>query len=292
MGIGIFLVLSLVKWSESKKEQVVYHDSVVIEHNNKNYLTFLLIPLVLLGILFTFEKPRGYVKSLYEEYFIKIQPSKKTFSLTDNLSPYALMPNPTFEEWKIFLKNNENNNTKEDYTKFIEIKNSLESTNLLINPLFDDEDIPDSDSDKTIVYQKCNVTLDIDYMNQLLDLEKRTPNSIVNYYIGVLGLHLGGNKEKRIIESLKDFRQKSFRKYANNLEYFIKALKNKNFHDINQNNHLISSCYYLDFNVTDKLDINTLLIKESSPSCSYEIILKDENITEKIGKSDEILKTY
>ena len=114
--------------------------------------------------------------------------------MTDNLSPYALMPNPTYVEWKIFLKNKEKNNTKEDYNKFIEIKNKLEETNLLIKPLFDDKDIKKHELEKKIKYQKCNITLDINYMAQLLDLDKRNPNSITNYYIGVLGLHLGGTK--------------------------------------------------------------------------------------------------
>ena len=135
MGIGIFLVLSLIKWNESKKERVVYNDSVIIEHNNRSYLTLLLILLVIIGIIFTFEKSRDYVKSLYKQYS-KVQPLKKAFSLTNNLSAYHLIPNPTYDEWKIFLKDKESENaqTKKNYKKFIEIKNSIDSFNLLKEP--------------------------------------------------------------------------------------------------------------------------------------------------------------
>jgi len=296
MGIGIFLILSLVKWNESKKEQVVYHDSVVIEHNNRSYLTFLLIPLVLLGIIFTFEKPREYVKSLYAEYH-KNKPHKKTFSLTDNLSAYHLMPNPTYEEWKFFLKEEDNSKAQNNYEEFIEVKNSIDSFNLLKDYVIYNNDAEKKlqENNNTFYIEPIstlNSPVLIDNLTTLLELNKSTPNTLIAYYIDILKLHFKIDNFFAFDTVIDEFKSKGYKVYAEDLNYIASAIQDRNISKINKNNELLSSCYYTYFHTYDKIDIS--ILKEDLPYsyCSFDILLCNSTLsTEKKLESIESFLT-
>lgn len=293
MGIGIFLVLSLIKWNESKKEQIVYHNSVIIEHNRRSYLTFLLIPLILLGIIFTFEKPREYVKSLYQ--YSKVQPSKKAFSLTDNLSPYHLMPNPTYNEWKIFLKEKKNSQTQNNYKEFIEIKNSIDSFNLL-----KDFVIYNNDAEKNLQENNDTYYIDarstlgtpilIDNLIALLKLNKVAPNTIIDYYIDILKLYFRIDDFFDFDAVIYEFKSKGYKIYAEDLNYIASVIQDRNISKINNDNELFSSCYYTYYQDYNKVDIS--ILKEELPYsyCSFDILLRGSTLSTE--KKFESIKNF
>lgn len=276
MGISIFLILSLVKWNESKKEKIVYNDSVIIEHNNRSYLTFLLIPLVITGIIFTFEKPRDYVKSLYQHS--NVQSHKKAFSLTNNLSPYHLMPNPTYNEWKVFLKEKENDKTNKDYKDFIEIKNSIDSFNLLKDfVIYNNKAEKKLQENNNTYYVEASSTLGkpilIDNLTTLFKLNKSTPNTIIEYYIDILKLHFKIDDFLAFDSVIEEFKSKGYKMYAEDLNYIASAIQERNISKINNNNELFSSCYYTYYHSYDKVDISTLKEKLPYSYCSFDILL-------------------
>ena len=242
--------------------------------------------IIIVGTIFSFEKPREYVIDLRDDIkeWIDKPPKKEyAFSLTDNLSRYSLMPNPTFEEWQKF-STNLTRSTKEDYDKFIKIKNNIESNNLFkssYHPSYSSSSTSVNLSDNKVTHTETHggnsSNLSTNILKDLLALKEKNSNSLIDYYIGIIKLHFGNRKIEDMINAIKNIKAQGYREYAYDLEQISITVKDRNLSKINENNHLLNPQYYLDLNITNKLKDIELLKEMNYSFASFTLILQNSS---------------
>lgn len=244
-----------------------------VERNQKKSVKIKRIKIIssilLLIAIFSFEHPRNELNNSLEKIYVKFSKEEKKeniFSQTTNLSPYFLMPNPSYKEFSLFMENLEHPR-KEYYNDFIKIKNRIEKTNIFIT--LDSE-----------LYLAGSRRLSIDLLSDLKKINNKSPNSIISFYVILLQMYFGNTKIENITNSLQNIKSKGYLIYSDDLENIAIAMQSKDLKKINNNNKLLSPKYYLDLNYQDKITNIDLLREMNYTVSSYLLILKSNLFTE------------
>ena len=130
----------------------------------------------------------------------------------------------------------------------------------------------------------------IDNLTSLLNLNKLTPNTIIEYYIDILKLHFKIDDFFSFDIIIEEFKSKGYKIYAEDLNYIASAIQERNISKINNNNELFSSCFYTYYHTYDKVDISTLKDELFYSYCSFDILLHGSTLS--IEKKFESVESF